>query len=139
MNLLVCIWSGRVASKVLKAQITIDDFQTSIMDSHQLKEFVERNLFAHMTDSIMKEITIENVGNPNTGVTTYTGTLNVGANGTYGASTISGVNGPIYSTTRKLDLRVVEFTKNGKVTKVELQHYTEGSWLRVPRIQIEEK
>ena len=104
------------------------------MDSHQLKEFVERNLFAHMTDSIMKEMTIENVGNPNTGVTTYTGTLNVGA---------STINGSSYSTTvrdqPRLNLRVVEFTKNGKVTKVELQHHIEGAWLRVPRIQIEEK
>jgi hypothetical protein len=123
-----------VASKVLKTQLTVDDFQTSIMDSHQLKEFVERNLFAHMTDSIMKEMTIENVGNPNTGVTTYTGTLNVGA---------STINGSSYSTTvrdqPRLNLRVVEFTKNGKVTKVELQHHIEGAWLRVPRIQIEEK
>lgn len=123
-----------MASKVLKTQLTVDDFQTSIMDSHQLKEFVERNLFAHMTDSIMKEMTIENVGNPNTGVTTYTGTLNVGA---------STINGSSYSTTLRdepqLNLRVVEFTKKGKVTKVELQHYAEGGWLRVPRIQIEEK
>ena len=128
-----------MASKVLKAQLTIDDYQTAVLDSHQLQELVERRLFAEMTDSIIKEMTIENIGNPNTGISTYTGTLHVGTNNTYGASTISGVNGSIYSTTRKLDLRVVEFTKNGKVTKVELQHYTEGSWLRVPRVQIEEK
>ena len=128
-----------MASKVLKARISIDEFQTSVMDKHQLQDYVERNLFAQMSSNIIDEMTIEKDSNPNIGISTYTGTLNVGANGTYGASTISGVNGPIYSTTRKLDLRVVEFTKNGKVTKVELQHYTEGSWLRVPRIQIEEK
>jgi hypothetical protein len=131
MNFLASTWSGRVVSKVLKAQLTVDEFQTSVMDSHQLQELVERRLFAEMTDSIIKEMTIENIGNPNIGMTTYTGTLNVGAN------TITTIRTEPELNLR--DLRVVEFTKKGKVTKVELQYYTEGGWLRIPRVQIEEK
>jgi hypothetical protein len=35
---------------------------------------------------------------------------------------------------------VVEYTKNGKVTRVELQKYDEegDEWFKIPRIQIEE-
>jgi hypothetical protein len=120
-----------VASKVLKAQLTVDDYQTAVLDSHQLQELVERRLFAEMTDSIIKEMTIENIGNPNTGISTYTGTLHVGANSISTIRTEPELN--------LRDLRVVEFTKRGKVTKVELQYYTEGGWLRIPRVQIEEK
>lgn len=123
-----------MASKVLKAQVTIDEFQTSIMDKHQLKDFVERNIFAQMSDTVMNEIAIEKSANPNIGTNTYTGTLHVGA------STISGYNGTMRDSpnTPNNELRVIEYTKNGKVTKVELQMRTNDGWRRVPRIQIEE-
>lgn len=35
-------------------------------------------------------------------------------------------------------LRVCEYTKNGKVTKVELQRYENHVWIKIPRVQIEE-
>jgi hypothetical protein len=124
-----------VASKVLKVHITVDEFQTSIMDKHQLQDYVQRNLFAQMTSNIINEMTIEKDPNPNIGISTYTGTLHIGASTT---STISGYNG-VASTFQETELRVVEFTKKGKVTKVELQQYTHDGWRRVPRIQIEEK
>jgi hypothetical protein len=124
-----------VASKVLKARISIDEFQTTVMDKHQLQDYIERNLFAQMSSNIIDEMTIEKDSNPNVGTSTYTGTLHVGANSLTGSSyhsTIRNIETP-------LNLRVVEFTKKNKVTKVELQYYIEGNWLRVPRIQIEEK
>jgi hypothetical protein len=34
--------------------------------------------------------------------------------------------------------RVCEYTKNSKVTRVELQRYQDGMWVKIPRIQIEE-
>lgn len=34
--------------------------------------------------------------------------------------------------------RVCEFTKNGKVTRVELQYYNDGFWEKIKRVKIEE-
>lgn len=34
--------------------------------------------------------------------------------------------------------RVCEYTKNGKVTRVELQYNNDGFWEKIPRIKIEE-
>jgi hypothetical protein len=123
-----------VASKVLKARVTVDEFQSSIMDKDQLQDYVQRNIFAQMTSNIMNEMTVEKDANPNMGINTYTGTLHIGAN-TISASAYNSVS----STVKEPELRVVEFTKKGKVTKVELQQYTHDGWRRVPRIQIEEK
>lgn len=120
-----------MASKVLKAQVTIDEFHTSIMDSSQLQEHIKRNLFAQVSTAIINEMQIEKIANPNVGTNTYTGTLHVGA------STITGYNGTT-RTSPNPELRVIEYTKNGKVTRVELQMYTNDGWRRVPRIQIEE-
>jgi hypothetical protein len=39
------------------------------------------------------------------------------------------------------DLRVVEYTKNGKITRVELQRLDRknDTWVKIPRIKIEEE
>lgn len=122
-----------MASKVLRAQITVDEFQTSVMDTHQLEDYVKRNLCAQMTGAIISEMAITKIGNPHVGTNTYTGSLTIGAN------TISGFNGTTASVIERAEeLRVVEFTKNGKVTRVELQRKTEHGWKKIPRIQIEE-
>lgn len=34
--------------------------------------------------------------------------------------------------------RVCEYTKNGKVTRVELQYNVDGMWEKIPRVKIEE-
>jgi hypothetical protein len=129
-----------VASKVLRAQITIDDYQTSVMDKVYLKEYVINTLLDQMRTPLQNEMIIQNVGNPNIGTSTYTGTLHVGS-GTSGTIIGSGYNTAIAGAISEnpLTLRVVEFTKKGKVTRVELQYYVESGWQRVPRIQIEEK
>ena len=122
-----------MASKTLKAQITIDEFHASVMDAHELQDHIKRNLFAQMTAGIIDEMTIAKVPNPIIGASTYTGSLTIGAN------TISGFNGTSSSAIAHVEeLRVVEFTKNGKVARVELQRKTEHGWKKIPRIQIEE-
>lgn len=35
-------------------------------------------------------------------------------------------------------LRVCEYTLDGKITRVELQRYENGMWMKIPRVQIEE-
>lgn len=125
-------------SKILRSQLTIDDHQAMVMDKQYLKDYVTDRLLHEMRPALLNEMLIKNIGNPNTGTNTYTGTLTVGA------STISGYNynsaiTNSSSTIPESELRVVEFTKNGKVTKVELQRYTEDGWRRIPRIQIEDK
>lgn len=105
----------------------------SVMDTHELEDHIKRNLFAQMTAGIIDEMTIARVPNPNIGTNTYTGSLTIGAN------TISGFNGTSSSVIERVEeLRVVEFTKNGKVARVELQRKTEHGWKKIPRIQIEE-
>ena len=125
-----------MASKILKSQLTIDEYQTLVMDNQYLKDHVSHNLLHQMYPELLKEMTIENMGNTNTGTNTYIGTLTVGASTISGYNATSAISG--YGAT-ETELRVVEFTKNGKVTKVELQRYTEDGWRRIPRIQIEDK
>lgn len=130
--MLVYIWSGKVASKLLKAQLIVDEYRTAVMDTQYLKDYVADQLLRDMYPELLKEMTIENITNLNSGITTYTGSLNVGA------STITNTYSN-YDIASVMELRVVEFTKNGKVTKVELQRYTEDGWRRIPRVQIEDK
>lgn len=35
-------------------------------------------------------------------------------------------------------MRVCEYIKDGKITRVELQRYEDGFWTKIPRVQIEE-
>lgn len=122
-----------MASKVISAQITLDEFQTSVLDAHQLEDYIKRNLFAQMTSGIIDEMTITKTGNPHIATNTYTGSLTVSPN------TVSGFNGTSPSLIERVEeLRVVEFTKNNKVTRVELQRKTENGWRKIPRIRIEE-
>ena len=86
-----------------------------------------------MTSGIIDEMTITKTGNPHIGTNTYTGSLTVSPN------TISGFNGTSANVIERAEeLRVVEFTKNGKVARVELQRKTQNGWKKIPRIQIEE-
>lgn len=121
-----------MASKLLKAQLIVDEYRTAVMDTQYLKDYVADQLLRDMYPELLKEMTIENITNLNSGITTYTGSLNVGA------STITNTYSN-YDIASVMELRVVEFTKNGKVTKVELQRYTEDGWRRIPRVQIEDK
>ena len=86
-------------------------------------------------------MTIDKTQDVLTGTITYTGSVHTSSNTisvspTYNATVSNGTTSPYV----QINLRVVEYTKNGKVTRVELQKYDESNddWLKIPRLQIEE-
>lgn len=111
---------------VLKASVEVSSFEAAIMPQHELEQLIKRKLAAQYTEHIMKNMNLTTQRNVITDTTTYTSSL-----------VTSSFNGT--SSVEKVEeLRVVEFTKNGKVTRVELQRKTEHGWKKIPRIQIEE-
>lgn len=99
-----------------------------------------------MSNEIMKHVDITTHSCPNTSSVTYTASLpithttansltvgtSVGYNGTFTNNHVSGI------ITKQPELRVMEYTKNGKVTRVELQYYDGDNWIKVPRHTFEE-
>ena len=136
---------------MIKAAITISASMQHTMTQDMLKDYVLSSLEKYITQQISKQMTITKQYDSMTDTTTYTGTYTVPVtqtnsnNLTVSTSTVSGFNGTstIVGTSRvgvQEILRVVEYTKNGKVTRVELQKYDEenDSWNKIPRIQLEE-
>lgn len=123
----------------LAASINVREDLAYMMDKDELKHYVLNALTNEISKEISKHMTVTSTPNMMDHSTTYVGTVTVGS---VGASTISGYNGTTSSGSAysQINLRVVEYTKNGKVTRVELQKYDESSddWFRIPRIQIEE-
>ncbi len=119
------------------------------MSDGDVKDYVYETLRSqlsnHMVKDIEKNMTIEESKNLYNNTTTYTGvvdaskvynnTLTVSANGITGSSISQVLTSPVQQ-----NLRVVEYTKGGKTSRVELQFYDESNddWVKVPRIQIEE-
>jgi len=132
----------------LAAAITISNLMSLSMDQDELKSFVLNSLSNEISKEVIKRMDLTEQKDIVTDTTRYTGTLTVNPTG-IGAvgATISNANGYIinsspntYSTYSQINLRVVEYTKNGKVTRVELQKYDDENddWYKIPRIQIEE-
>lgn len=110
-------------------------------DKDQIDRYVKSKLTHQLADELMQHEIIHSDYNSMTNQHTYT--MSVLANSSngitasnIGASSISH-NTQSYS---QINLRVVEYTKKGKVSRVELQKYDEinDSWTKIPRIQIEE-
>lgn len=66
-----------------------------------------------------------------------TGTLSYPIGPNSSTVTVSGSSTKAYAQEYQ-KFRVCEYTKNSKVTRVELQRYEDGMWIKIPRIQIEE-
>lgn len=117
-------------SDQLKASIDIRPHELMSMPDHELDILVKRKLAEQFRETLMQKIDknmkVTSQYNPLTDTTSYTGSF-----------TASSFNGTSY-VEKAEDLRVVEFTKNGKVARVELQRKTEHGWKKIPRIQIEE-
>lgn len=131
-------------AKVIKSQVTIDEYRFLGLTQAELEGQIRSKLFREMESMLINELAITSTNNPGTSQRTYTGALAVG-NGNGNVST--GATGAVGSWsshniplphTEGAELRVVEFMKNGKVARVELQRYTVSGWKKVPRIQIEE-
>lgn len=134
---------------MIKAAIQIPSHITLHMTQDELKDYVLSSLAKYITQEVSKKMTIDKVYDAITDTTTYTGTLS-GVTSNVNTVTVSGFNGTsmVGASTisahpnnySQINLRVVEYTKNGKVTRVELQKYDESSndWFKIPRLQIEE-
>lgn len=125
---------------MIKASVTVSSHLMMDMEQDELKSYVLSQLSAEISKEVSKKMTITTSKNILNDTVTYTGTLPMTSTNTVtvGVGTVQGYNGTsnAYS---QINLRVVEYTKNGKVTRVELQRYNEdGDWLKIPRIQIEE-
>jgi len=131
----------------LTAQVTIDRYQVFNLDPRDLKNYITTQLADILINELIKNMTITSHTNFNDNSTTYVGSIstspyihNIGANGPIGTSTIAASSLNSNSSYSQINMRVVEYTKNGKVTRVELQKYDESdnNWVKIPRIKIEE-
>ena len=121
----------------MQARIHIRDELAVRMGQDELEDYVKRQLSNEITSSVIKNMTIEKETSYDTLSTIFTGTINTGATKTY---THSNVSGPIQIDVQER-FRVVEYTKNGKTSRVELQYFDtyKDEWHKVPRIKIEEE
>ena len=110
----------------------VDDYRLYGITPVERERQIRSKLVREMEKVLMDELEITSIGNPITDQHTYTGSLTV--------SRANGITGSAYNTNHMIqaELRVVEYTKKGKVAKVELQQYTISGWKKVQRIQIEE-
>lgn len=121
---------------MIRASIEIDDYHALSLRSDELKEYVEHKLSHLIAEEVRNKMSISKAVNISTNSTTYVASLIMPA--TTGTVSIT----PYTPTTCvQNNLRVIEYTKNGKVSRVELQQYDEqsDSWFRIPRIQMEEQ
>lgn len=120
---------------MIKAQIEIDHYRALAMRPDELQDYVEHTLSREIAEEVRKRMTVTKATNTLTNSVVYTGS--VVTNGTVGITSGS-VNAPTAGVQK--NLRVIEYTKNGKVTRVELQQYDEqlDDWVKIPRIQKEE-
>ena len=124
---------------MIKAAITIASHTSMFMDKDELESYVLSLLADQLSKEVAKKMTIDKTFDAITDSVTYTGTLTF-PNNSASSVTVSGFNGTLAQSYSQINLRVVEYTKNGKVTRVELQKYDhEGDeWHKIPRVQIEE-
>ena len=126
---------------MIKAAITLTHEASLHMDQDELQDYVLSSLANSISKEVTKVMTIDKTQDVLTGTITYTGSVHTSSNTisvspTYNATVSNGTTSPYV----QINLRVVEYTKNGKVTRVELQKYDESNdnWLKIPRLQIEE-
>lgn len=123
---------------MIKAAITLTHEASLHMDQDELKNYVLYSLAKNISREVTKIMTIDKSEDILSGTITYTGSVHTSPNNVT-ISTMAGSN-ETASAYSQINLRVVEYTKNGKVTRVELQKYDElnNDWLKIPRLQIEE-
>ena len=126
---------------MIKAAITLTHEASLHMNQDELQDYVLSSLANSISKEVTKVMTIDKTQDVLSGTITYTGSVHTSSNTisvspTYNATVSNGTTSPYV----QINLRVVEYTKNGKVTRVELQKYDESNndWLKIPRLQIEE-
>lgn len=122
----------------LAAQVTIDRYRLDGLNDDETEKYVTTLLSDIIAKEVLKNMAIASHTHAYDDSTTYTGTITATNPNTYSTISPSSYNStPSYS---QIAMRVVEYTKNGKVTRVELQRYDDhdNQWCKIPRIQIEE-
>jgi hypothetical protein len=133
---------------MIKAAVTINSHMLHTSEPEDIEDYVHRELRTQIANEIMKTVDIDITTTKNAldDTITYSASLpithstassvivgsSVGYNGTFTNNHVSGI------ITKQPELRVMEYTKNGKVTRVELQYYDGDDWIKVPRHQLEE-
>lgn len=127
---------------MIAAQVRVDNLMKLQVDKQYIEDYVNSNLADLITKEVMKTMTVTSKDDIVTDSTVYTATLpipsssivgtSMGHNGTFTNNRVSGI------ITKVPELRVMEYTKNGKVTRVELQYYDGDTWVKVPRHTFEE-
>ena len=129
------------------AAVTISSHMLDNSNQKDIEDYVHRELSAQITNEIMKHIDVATRENVLDDTVTYTAALPISNTITSGLiiGSSGGYNGPTFTNnhtsgiiTKQPELRVMEFTKNGKVTRVELQYYDGDDWIKVPRHTFEE-
>ena len=125
----------------LVAAVTVSNYDTVHMHPDELKQYVMSSLTRSISDEIYKYMTIEEINDVISDTTRYTGTLTIGqqnlTNASFGTITTSSIG---TNTSVQENLRVVEYIKQGKIIRVELQRYNANidDWETIPRIKIGE-
>lgn len=136
---------ARRSVNTIEARIVLSSALVHDLGQFDIKGYVLKNLSDEISKEILNHMTITEHKDVLSDTITYTGTLS-GVNtisispgqlvGNSGNVTVSNST----NTYSQIILRVVEYTKDGKVTRVELQQYDDSKddWFKIPRIQIEE-
>lgn len=130
---------------MIQAQVSVSSSMIYQMGEDGINRYVHSELAKMLTQENMKNMTISTRSDPLSDSVVYTATVPVthtSANSiTLGTS--SNYNGTFTNNHSNViiknpELRVMEYTKNGKVTRVELQYYDGENWIKVPRHTLEE-
>ena len=130
------------ASVTIASQLLMQSGSSEVRD-YVYKE-LQSQLGSALTQDLEKHMNIKETRDALTDTITYTATVDPNAYQTsLNTITVAGYNGVVgtsHISPVQKNLRVVEYTKSGKITRVELQFYDETSddWIKVPRIQLEE-
>lgn len=133
----------------LLAHVKIDGYSLHGLSSKDIEAYVTAQLTSIISKEVTKNMTISSIKDVYDDSITYIGTI-TGSSNTYTSGTsgvytsTNSINSIASSSSNRnysqINMRVVEYTKNGKVTRVELQKHDEDidDWVKIPRIQIEE-
>ena len=134
---------ARWAVNRIEARIVLSSALVHDLGQFDIKDYVLKNLSDEISKEILNHMTITEHKDVLSDTITYTGTLSAANTISISPGQLVGNSGTVTNGTNtysQIILRVVEYTKDGKVTRVELQQYDDSKddWFKIPRIQIEE-
>jgi hypothetical protein len=131
----------------LVAAVTLNHSRMMQMEKDEIEDYVLCSLAREISNEVTKHMLIEETKDPINDTTRYSGTITLGTNHhhpMYGTITSNGINAAIISGGSSMikkneEFRVAEYvSKNGNITRVELQRLQEDGWSTIPRVKIEE-